>query len=698
MQERSGSSEQHNAKAESTKAESKQGQVESESATKTSAAANRHWLGTLSTSQQQAVLQVTAELVAAAVCDRVESVTSAGLADAANHVVHGVYVSLKRQGHLRGCCGFSGTTVSLWEGLQYAAHRTVVADTRMPPVSASELPYLDVEVWLLGDLIPVHASGPGCVQEIKVGRDGLLIQRGNQQGLLLPGVATDNGWDETTFLRQICIKAQLPPTAWREPDTVLQRFEGLVVKGELPAVQSDAFVSILPPNAINELAQFSRRNVLALSSRRLPNYYLTTVDDGNVNGVIVTASSTDGKHLNVARVATRRTMPLQATLFELSEEIVELIKRMGLDATKFQIEVAVLEDPAMHGTTRNPDLRGIDSQRCVFAMGPDQSWAFHFDTSDAGESALAKLDALLALRPDQLGRLFSFHCSASNDMCVGNRVEPQRGDAERPPAVAGKFYPATANELAAMVRTLIPARPSFPKAKWRAAMLPHAGLKYSGRVAAEVLACLEIPERVIIIGPKHTHLGIDWAVAPHKSWILPGLSMSGDPELAQMLADNIEYLELDVAAHQAEHAIEVELPLLHHFAPDAKVTGIAIGSGDYNACQQFARGLARTIAPINDDVLILISSDMNHFASDVETRRLDAIALQAIKGLDPEHLIKTVRENEISMCGVLPAVITLAALNEVGTLSKAEQVAYATSADVSGDCSRVVGYAGMLLA
>ena len=143
------------------------------------------------------------------------------------------------------------------------------------------------------------------------------------------------------------------------------------------------------------------------------------------------------------------------------------------------------------------------------------------------------------MRPDQQASLLSFHCNASADMSAANRVHPQPGDTERPPAVAGKFYPATANGLASAVRALIPDQSAFPKARWRAAMLPHAGLKYSGRVAAEVLACLEIPERVIVIGPKHTRLGVDWAVAPHRSWALPGLTMAGDPELAQMLAENI---------------------------------------------------------------------------------------------------------------------------------------------------------------
>src|SRR6516162_3372537 len=94
--------------------------------------------------------------------------------------------------------------------------------------------------------------------------------------------------------------------------------------------------------------------------------------------------------------------------------------------------------------------------------------------------------------------------------------------------------------------------------------------------------------------------------------------------------------------------------------------------------------------------LLLISSDMNHFSTDEENRRLDAIALSALERLDPRALYEALTENHISMCGLVPAVIVLETLRRLGGLHRAERVGYATSADVSGDKSRVVGYAGML--
>ena len=95
--------------------------------------------------------------------------------------------------------------------------------------------------------------------------------------------------------------------------------------------------------------------------------------------------------------------------------------------------------------------------------------------------------------------------------------------------------------------------------------------------------------------------------------------------------------------------------------------------------------------------LLVISSDMNHFANDKRTRQVDALALAAMESLDPAQLYETVTEKEISMCGMRPAVIVMQCLRQLGQLGSCSQVGYTTSADVSGDSSRVVGYAGLIL-
>ena len=98
--------------------------------------------------------------------------------------------------------------------------------------------------------------------------------------------------------------------------------------------------------------------------------------------------------------------------------------------------------------------------------------------------------------------------------------------------------------------------------------------------------------------------------------------------------------------------------------------------------------------------MLIISSDMNHFANDETTRRIDHIALDAIyratAELNPEYALRTIYEQQISMCGVVPAVFVMETLRAMGRLDRVEEVGYMTSADVSGDTSRVVGYAGLI--
>jgi AmmeMemoRadiSam system protein B len=228
-------------------------------------------------------------------------------------------------------------------------------------------------------------------------------------------------------------------------------------------------------------------------------------------------------------------------------------------------------------------------------------------------------------------------------------------------------------------------------------MVPHAGLAFSGGIAASVLKRIRFPSTVIVIGPKHTPYGMDWAVAPQQTWIMPGFTVESDLKLVRRLTQGIPGLELDSAAHKQEHAIEVELPFISRLAPQTRVVGIAIGGDtDYADCLRFAEGLANVLDDQEVRPLLLISSDMNHFATDAQTRVLDEMAIRALEGLDPRNVYQTVRQNEISMCGVLPAVIVLETLRLLECPERAERVGYRTSADVTGDTARVVGYAGML--
>lgn len=266
----------------------------------------------------------------------------------------------------------------------------------------------------------------------------------------------------------------------------------------------------------------------------------------------------------------------------------------------------------------------------------------------------------------------------------------------RSPAVAGMFYPADPQQMQHELAALFNQPSPQQQQRWRAAMVPHAGWVYSGRIAAAVFQRVRIPQTVVILCPKHRAGGAQWAIEPHRTWAFPGGSVAADLDLAQQLAASVDGLQFDAVPHQQEHAIEVQLPLLAYLAPQVQVVGITVGKADHQSCLGFAEAMAAVIREKNDSVLLVISSDMNHFASDEANRNLDELALESLDRLDTTGLVETCRTNQISMCGLMPAVIVLETLRHLDALHRSQRVAYATSANANGDQSCVVGYAGML--
>src|SRR5262249_36615644 len=173
--------------------------------------------------------------------------------------------------------------------------------------------------------------------------------------------------------------------------------------------------------------------------------------------------------------------------------------------------------------------------------------------------------------------------STETEVVIRSSPRPSPGPATRPPAVAGRFYPADTAARGGRAGGLWGASPGQPE-PGAAAMVPHAGLTFSGQLAASVLNRLKSPRLVLVLGPKHTRQGVRLAVAPHETWAIPGATIASDAEIARALAAAIPGLQLDAAAHQNEHAIEVELPLLARLAPGCRVVGLAIGGGDWEHC------------------------------------------------------------------------------------------------------------------
>jgi len=136
----------------------------------------------------------------------------------------GVFVTLHRRGRLRGCIGYLEAMKPLLAAVQEMAVAAAFGDPRFPPLRPDELAELDVEISVLSPMCQIKNT-----EEIQVGRDGIYLERGPQRGLLLPQVATEQGWDRPTFLKQTCLKAGLPSDAWQDPATRIFIFSAKIL-------------------------------------------------------------------------------------------------------------------------------------------------------------------------------------------------------------------------------------------------------------------------------------------------------------------------------------------------------------------------------------------------------------------------------------------------------------------------------------
>ena len=264
----------------------------------------------------------------------------------------------------------------------------------------------------------------------------------------------------------------------------------------------------------------------------------------------------------------------------------------------------------------------------------------------------------------------------------------------RPPAVAGRFYPAEARELAGQIEKYSPRETTQVRAL--GCVVPHAGYMYSGHVAGAVYSSIEIPSRCILLGPRHFPQGQPMAILTEGSFVTPLGEARIDEELAEELARECPLLREDPIAHASEHSLEVQIPFLQQLRGDFRFVPVVLGTDRYGAMEELGHAVARVVAARNDRVLVIASTDMNHYESDAITRAKDRRAIERILALDPRGLYDTVRDEEISMCGYAATVATLTGLRDLGA-KEAALIRYATSGDITGDRKEVVGYAGIVL-
>jgi len=262
----------------------------------------------------------------------------------------------------------------------------------------------------------------------------------------------------------------------------------------------------------------------------------------------------------------------------------------------------------------------------------------------------------------------------------------------RSAVVAGQFYPGRKEVLLEAVESLV--GPVVQEQPAIALMSPHAGYIYSGKVAGRTFSGVKIPDEVVILGPNHHGRGHMAAVYASGAWETPlGQTMIAS-DFARRILDECPMTAEDSVAHRFEHSLEVQLPFLQFRAPHARIVPVCIGHMSLNLLLQIGDGLARAAASCRLAPLLVASTDMTHYESGSTARDKDFLALDEVLALDPKGLYQVVRDQGITMCGVLPTVVMLQAAIGLGA-KEAELIAYSNSGDVTGDQSEVVGYAGV---
>lgn len=276
----------------------------------------------------------------------------------------------------------------------------------------------------------------------------------------------------------------------------------------------------------------------------------------------------------------------------------------------------------------------------------------------------------------------------------------------RKPVAAGYFYEGVKESLIKRIEwsfthKLGPGtlpKPSEVRSKESLGfVVPHAGYVYSGPIAAHSYARMALegrPDTFIILGPNHAGVGETVSVWDEGGWETPLGHVSVDEDLAKEVIKNSQYARPDKLVHYDEHSIEVQLPFLQYLFREVNIVPIAITYQIPEVSKDLAMSISKSVAELGKDVVLIASTDLTHYVPHESAIKKDQLILEKVRALDPEGLFDVVTRRYITMCGVAP-VMTLLYYASLSRSPGVEILKYATSGEVSGDKSHVVGYSAI---
>lgn len=256
---------------------------------------------------------------------------------------------------------------------------------------------------------------------------------------------------------------------------------------------------------------------------------------------------------------------------------------------------------------------------------------------------------------------------------------------------AGTWYPGTEKELKKMLHGFLEDARGRVHGEIYGLISPHAGYIYSGPVAAFAYKTVDGMEfdDVIIIGPSHYHGFYGASVDTMAGRETPLGKVDFDLELARALIKQNKNIIYEPGAHSKEHSTEIQVPFLQTVLEKFRVIEIVMGAQDYNICEMLSEAILKVCA--GKKILIVASSDLSHFHPQREAEQLDQLVIDAVSRYDPKVLSNRLDKDSCEACGGGPMVTAMLVTKKLGAI-KAKPVMYATSGNISGDYSQVVGY------
>ncbi len=262
----------------------------------------------------------------------------------------------------------------------------------------------------------------------------------------------------------------------------------------------------------------------------------------------------------------------------------------------------------------------------------------------------------------------------------------------RPSPIAGTWYEDNAKQLAASVDEYLDAA-QLPEINGEivAVIAPHAGHIYSGGVAAHAFAAVRdlTPDLVAVLSPFHNFAQYPLITTRHEAYSTPLGNIEADKSALAELQFNLE-IPIAAVANDREHSLEIELPFLQRvFKNEFKLLPIMVRAQEVDVARQLGHALARVLK--NKNALIVASTDLSHFYDQRTAGILDAEMLKRFESFDPESIFQAEYTGKGFACGHAAVATMLWAAQDLGA-NKVQTLKYATSGDVTGDYSSVVGY------